>query len=43
LPQKNLMSSTFLSIGSAVALGLSALVAFRNRGQRASSQTGQEA
>jgi formate dehydrogenase iron-sulfur subunit len=43
LPQKNLWPSSFLSIGSAILLGLSTMVAFRNRGQRASSNTGKEA
>jgi formate dehydrogenase iron-sulfur subunit len=34
LPQRNLWPSSLLSIGSAVVLGLSALVAFRTRGER---------
>jgi formate dehydrogenase iron-sulfur subunit len=40
LPQRNVMSGSVLSIGASVLLGLSALMAFRNRGQKANSQNG---
>ena len=42
LPQKNLFPGSLLSIGTSILLGLSAIVAFRNRGQNASSQNGKE-
>jgi formate dehydrogenase iron-sulfur subunit len=34
LPQRNLWPSSLLSIGTSIILGLSAIVAFRNRGQQ---------
>jgi formate dehydrogenase iron-sulfur subunit len=42
LPQKTLIPSSILSIGTSLLLGLSAIVAFRNRGQRANNQNGKE-
>jgi formate dehydrogenase iron-sulfur subunit len=42
LPQKNVWSGSLFSIGSAVLVGLSAIVAFRNRGQRANGRVGKE-
>jgi formate dehydrogenase iron-sulfur subunit len=38
LPQRNLWPSSLLSIGTSIILGLSALVAFRNRGQQAEAR-----
>jgi formate dehydrogenase iron-sulfur subunit len=43
LPQKNLIPGSILSIGTSLLLGLSAIVAFRNRGQRAANQNGKGA
>jgi formate dehydrogenase iron-sulfur subunit len=43
LPQKNLIPGSIFSIGASLLLGLSAIVAFRDRGQRANSrQNGKE-
>ncbi len=38
LPQKNLISGSLFSIGTAILLGLSALVAFRNRGLKTTKE-----
>jgi formate dehydrogenase iron-sulfur subunit len=37
LPQKNLVTNSLFSVGTALLLGLSALVAFRSRGMRNST------
>jgi formate dehydrogenase iron-sulfur subunit len=42
LPQKNLIPGSILSIGTSLLLGLSAIVAFRTRGQRANGHNGKE-
>jgi formate dehydrogenase iron-sulfur subunit len=43
LPQKNLWSGSLFSIGASILLGLSTIVAFRNRGQAAKSLNGKGA
>jgi formate dehydrogenase iron-sulfur subunit len=43
LPQKNLWSGSLFSIGASILLGLSTIVAFRNRGQAAKNPAGKEA
>jgi len=42
LPQKNLISDTLVSIGTAIVLGLSALIAFRERGSRSNQNLAEE-
>jgi formate dehydrogenase iron-sulfur subunit len=43
LPQRNLLNGSLFSIGTSILLGLSAIVAFRNRGQKTNSQNGKGA